>query len=98
MPCGRSRDAIECAFPENTMRHISVDETRRRFLGQFSALGLGGTLLPGVLWADMQQSGAQQITIEMLKNALTMSGLSFTEDDQKAMLQADNQRLTRVTE
>src|SRR5215210_4615396 len=98
MPCGRSRDAIECAFPENTMRHISVDETRRRFLGQFSALGLGGTLLPGVLWADMQQTGTQQITPEMLKNALAMAGLSFTDEDQKTMLQAVNQSLTRMTE
>jgi Asp-tRNA(Asn)/Glu-tRNA(Gln) amidotransferase A subunit family amidase len=80
------------------MRHISVDETRRRFLGQCSALGLGGTLLPGVLWADMQQTGTQQITPEMLKNALAMSGLSFTDEDQKAMLRAVNQSLTRMTE
>src|SRR5688572_15752724 len=98
MPRRAPCDAIEFAFPENTMRHMSVDETRRRFLGQFSALGLGGTLLPGVLWADMQQTGTQQITPEMLKNALAMSGLSFTEDDQKAMLQAVNQSLTRMTE
>ena len=34
----------------------SIDETRRRFIAQFSSLGLGGTLLPGILWADMQQS------------------------------------------
>ena len=91
----------------------SIDATRRRFIAQFSALGLGGTLLPGVLWAEMnrgprpavfagwgvvQQTGAQQITPEMLKHALAMAGLSFTEDDQKAMLQAVNQNLTRVTE
>ena len=36
--------------------------------------------------------------MEMLKNALAMSGLSFTDEDQKAMLQAVNQSLTRMTE
>ena len=80
------------------MASLTTDETRRRFLAQFSSLGLGGTLLPGVLWAEMQQTGAQQITAEMLKSALAMSGLSFTEEDQKAMLQAVNQNLTRFTE
>ena len=76
----------------------SIDETRRRFLAQFSAMGLSTTLLPGVLWAEMQQSGAQQITQDMLKTALTMSGLSFTDDDQKAMVQQVNQNLTRMSE
>ena len=38
------------------------DETRRRFLSFFSGVGLGGTLLPGVLWAQLQQDGAQRIT------------------------------------
>jgi Asp-tRNA(Asn)/Glu-tRNA(Gln) amidotransferase A subunit family amidase len=76
----------------------TVDETRRRFIAQFSTLGLSGTLLPGVLWADMQQTGAQQITAEMLTHAIAMAGLSFSDDDQKSMLEAVNQNLTRFTE
>jgi Asp-tRNA(Asn)/Glu-tRNA(Gln) amidotransferase A subunit family amidase len=81
------------------MTTTSIDGTRRRFLAQCSSLGLGGTLLPGILWAEMQQTGgAQQVTPEMLKNAIAMAGLSFTEADQKTMLQAVNQNLTRVTE
>ena len=72
-----------------------IDETRRRFLSFFSGVGLGGTLLPGVLWAQAQQEGTQAITPPMLRDALALSGLTFTEEDQKAMLQAVNQNLTR---
>src|SRR5580692_11810556 len=72
-----------------------TEETRRRFLGCFTGIGLSGTLLPGVLWAQMQRDGAQKITPEMLKDALAVSGLSFSDDDQKAMLQAVNSNLTR---
>jgi len=71
-----------------------TDETRRRFLACFSSLGLGGTLLPGVLWAQAQQEGAQRISPEMLRDALAVSGLSFSDEDQKSMLQAVNRNLT----
>jgi Asp-tRNA(Asn)/Glu-tRNA(Gln) amidotransferase A subunit family amidase len=73
-------------------------ESRRRFLGFFSGMGLGGTLLPGVLWAQLQQDGAQKITLPMLTDALALSGLTFAEEDQKALLQAANQNLARYEE
>lgn len=76
----------------------ALDATRRTFLAQFSSLGLGSTLLPGVLWAGMQQTGTQEITAEMLSAAITMAGLSFSADDQKSMLDAVNQNLVRFTE
>jgi Asp-tRNA(Asn)/Glu-tRNA(Gln) amidotransferase A subunit family amidase len=78
----------------------SVDETRRRLLGFFSGIGLGGTLLPGVLWAQLQQegTGSQTITAPMLRDALALSGFSFSDDEQAAMLQAANQNLTRYEE
>ena len=77
----------------------ATDATRRRFLSYFSNLGLSTTLLPGVLWAQVQQQqGAQQITLEILSNALAISGLSFSEDDRKAMLQGLNQNLARYEE
>jgi hypothetical protein len=65
----------------------STDEARRRFLAYFSAIGLSSTLLPGALWAQAQQAdaAAPQFTIEMLKNALALSGLTFSDDDEKAM-------------
>jgi Asp-tRNA(Asn)/Glu-tRNA(Gln) amidotransferase A subunit family amidase len=74
------------------------DETRRRFLSFFSGVGLGGTLLPGVLWAQLQQDGAQRITQRMLADSLALSGLTFSEEDQRSMLQAANQNLTRYEE
>ncbi len=77
---------------------LSNDESRRRFLAYFSSIGLSGTLLPGALWAQAQQAGAQQITAEILKSSLAMAGLSFTEEDQRAMLQGVNQNLTRYEE
>jgi len=76
----------------------TTEESRRRFLGFFSGAGLGGTLLPGVLWAQVQQEGAQRITQAMLTDALSLSGLTFSEEDQKALLQAANQSLTRYEE
>src|SRR5262245_26796496 len=48
--------ALEC-LRQRTLMISSIDETRRRFIAQFSSLGLGGTLLPGILWAEMQQTG-----------------------------------------
>ena len=80
------------------MTTSSLDATRRRFLGQFSSLGLAGTLLPGVLWAEVQQTGAETVSAEMLASALAMAGLSFSAEDQKSMLSAINQNLRRFTE
>jgi Asp-tRNA(Asn)/Glu-tRNA(Gln) amidotransferase A subunit family amidase len=71
------------------------DESRRKFLAFFSGAGLGGTLLPGVLWAQIQQDSAQKVTQPMLADALQLSGLTFAEDDQKAMLEAVNRQLTQ---
>src|SRR5215472_8395734 len=76
----------------------ATPEGRRRFLAYFSSIGLGGTLLPGVLWAQAQESESPEITLEMLQSALKISGLEFTEDDEKAMLNGLNQNLTRFRE
>ena len=75
-----------------------TDENRRRFLAYFSGAGLSATLLPGVLWAQLQQEGAQTVTAEMLAGALAVAGLKFSEEDQKAMLQAVNANLPRYEE
>ena len=49
--------------------------TRRRFMAYFSGIGLTTTLLPGVLWAKMQQRGEARITKSMLANAEKLAGL-----------------------
>ena len=76
----------------------STDQKRRRFIGFFSGIGLGSTLLPGALWAQLQQSGEPAITKPMLRDALALSGLSFDDKDQQSMLEAANQSLARYEE
>lgn len=76
----------------------STDENRRRFLAYFSGAGLGATLLPGVLWAQLHQEDAPAVTSAMLAGALAVAGLKFSEEDQKAMLQAVNANLGRYEE
>ena len=77
-----------------------TDESRRRFLNYFSGIGLSATLLPGVLWAEIQQQpeGEQKVTLEMMKSALELSGLSFPDEDLKAMQQGANRNLTAYEE
>ena len=43
---------------------MDVVETRRRFMAHFAGAGLGATLVPGVLWARMQDAGASQVTLD----------------------------------
>ncbi len=59
---------------------------RRRFLAAFSAAGVSSTLLPGVLWARMQEQGAEKVTMAMLNDALAIAGLDFGEEDKKQIL------------
>ena len=80
------------------MQDSLLDATRRRFLSVSAAAGLGGTLLPGALFALATQAAAQTpaasgdkpalpaITPEMIEQAATIAGLSFTEAQRKMML------------
>ena len=75
----------------------SSAESRREFLATLSGLGLGATLLPGVLWAKMEAEGTQQITASTLKAAAALAGLEFTDVELATMLQAVTQNCSRVT-
>jgi len=71
----------------------ALDELNRRaFLSHFSGLGLGGTLLPGVLWARFQEGA--RITPEILADAEKVAGLEFTEEEREAMVRGLNQNLS----
>jgi Asp-tRNA(Asn)/Glu-tRNA(Gln) amidotransferase A subunit family amidase len=76
----------------------TAGQSRRRLLSYFSGIGLGSTLLPGVLWAEMQQESEPRVTAEMLRSALALAGLSFSDEDQKAMLQGVNRNLQNFEE
>ena len=64
---------------------------RRGFLAYFAATGLGGTLLPGVLWAKVQEGGV--VTSDVLADAEKIAGLEFTEQEREMMLRGLNQNL-----
>ena len=64
----------------------------------FAGLGLGATLAPGVLWARMQDAGATTVTLEMLTDALKLSGIELSEEDRKQMVDSANQNLNRIQE
>jgi Asp-tRNA(Asn)/Glu-tRNA(Gln) amidotransferase A subunit family amidase len=77
-------------------RTVRIDETRRRFVAYFTSVGLGATLVPGILWGKMQTAGTQTVTLEMLTSALDLEGVEFSEEERKQMVNAANQNLTRA--
>jgi Asp-tRNA(Asn)/Glu-tRNA(Gln) amidotransferase A subunit family amidase len=73
-------------------------ETRRRFMTHFASIGLGTTLAPGVLWARMQDAGANRVTLEMVTDALRLSGIELSEEERKAMVENANRNLSQYEE
>jgi Asp-tRNA(Asn)/Glu-tRNA(Gln) amidotransferase A subunit family amidase len=73
----------------------TLNETRRRFMAYFASAGLGSTLAPGVIWARMQDQGAQRVTLEMVADALKLAGIDATEEERKGMVNGANQSLAR---
>ncbi|MDB5988334.1 MAG: Amidase, partial [Nevskia sp.] len=71
-----------------------VTESRRRFIASFAAMGLSTTLLPGILWAKMEQAGTP-LTSAMLKDAAALAGLEFSDAELGEMLKGVNQNLQR---
>jgi Asp-tRNA(Asn)/Glu-tRNA(Gln) amidotransferase A subunit family amidase len=65
---------------------MSIDSLpdRRAFLGYFASIGLGSTLLPGVLWASVARGG--EITTQTIAAAEELAGVHFTEEQRAAMV------------
>ncbi len=80
------------------MTETALDQTRRRFMAHFAGIGLGTTLVPGVLWARMQDAGASRVTLAMVTDALRLSGIDLTEEERTAMVDAANTNLERYEE
>ena len=64
---------------------MSTSLDRRAFMGYFSSVGLGATLLPGVLWAQAQQQQAPEITKEMIAAAEEIAGVKLTDEERTAI-------------
>jgi Asp-tRNA(Asn)/Glu-tRNA(Gln) amidotransferase A subunit family amidase len=60
---------------------------RRNFMKTCSGMGLAGTLLPGVLWAQAQAEGAKKITKEMIESAAAIADVPISEDYKEMMLE-----------
>ncbi len=73
----------------------TLDETRRRFMTHFATVGLGSTLVPGVLWARMQDANAERLTLAMVRDALRLAGIEATDQEAEAMVNGANQNLAR---
>ncbi|MEW5930533.1 MAG: amidase [Gemmatimonadota bacterium] len=69
---------------------------RRAFLGVFSAMGLGGTLLPGVLWAKV--AGGAEITEETIACAAEVAGVEFDDDERRLMVQSLRRQAAQIEE
>lgn len=67
---------------------------RRDFLAYFSSLGLGSTLLPGVLWAKV--SAGAEITKETIAAAEEIAGVSFTDDERAMMVRNLNNQKNAI--
>src|SRR5258708_16423792 len=70
-------DELASGYPPNQ---------RRQFIEYFAFMGLSSSLLPGVLWAKLQEQKTQKITAEMLREAEEISGLHFPDAQRDMML------------
>ncbi len=61
----------------------SID--RRAFTAYFSTIGLGSTLLPGILWAKV--AAGEEITASTIAAAEDLAGLKFDEAERAMMLE-----------
>src|SRR5579859_7582728 len=60
---------------------------RREFVRKCAGLGFAGTLLPGVLWAQTQATGAKKITKEMIESAAAIADVPISEEYKEMMLE-----------
>jgi Asp-tRNA(Asn)/Glu-tRNA(Gln) amidotransferase A subunit family amidase len=70
------------------MTDSTMRPDRRHFLAYFSSIGLGSTLLPGVLWGKV--SAGAEITKETIASAEEIAGVSFTDDERAMMVRSLN--------
>ena len=77
------------------MKQERHSQRRRSFLAYFSSIGLSSTLLPGVLWAKLQESGTSSVSSEMIGEAARLAGLDLTDAEQNAMVEGVNKNLAR---
>jgi len=99
---GNAPNIVFCRLEEPPRHYdptlMDIHETRRRFIASLAGVGLGSTLVPGIVWARMQDAGTDKVTLEMVTDALRLSGIDLTEEERKALVDGANQNLVRYRE
>ncbi len=72
--------------------------SRRQLLEYFGSVGLSSTLLPGVLWAQVQQQQPAKLTRDMLRGAAAVAGMEFTDEQLDGMIDGLSQNVERYRE
>jgi Asp-tRNA(Asn)/Glu-tRNA(Gln) amidotransferase A subunit family amidase len=67
---------------------------RRHFMSYFASVGLGSTLLPGILWAKV--SAGEDITATTIAAAEELAGLKFEDAERAMMLDGLKQQEGRI--
>lgn len=67
---------------------------RRHFMSYFASVGLGSTLLPGLLWA--QVAAGEDITAASIAAAEELAGLKFDDAERTMMLDGLKQQEARI--
>lgn len=65
--------------------HAHTGHDRRAFLAFFSTLGVGASLLPGVLWARV--AAGAEITVATIAAAEEVAGVHFTDEQRQQMVE-----------
>ncbi len=69
-------------------------DARRAFLAHCTALGVGATLFPGVLWAKVV--AGEEITAATIAAAAEVAGVTFTDEEREQMLAGVKRQSTQI--
>jgi Asp-tRNA(Asn)/Glu-tRNA(Gln) amidotransferase A subunit family amidase len=71
----------------------NIDQTRRRFMATFAGAGLGSTLVPGIVWARVQDAVNPRVTLAMINEALKLAGVEVSEEEKTGLVDGANRNL-----
>ncbi|HEY2163171.1 MAG TPA: amidase [Gemmatimonadaceae bacterium] len=69
---------------------------RRAFMAYFGSIGLGSTLLPGVIWAQAAQQEGSAITAAQIAAAEEVAGLKFSDQERADMADGLSRALNAI--
>lgn len=73
-----------------------LQSSRRNFLATCSALGIGGSLLPGVLWAKIADGA--EITAATVQAAEEIAGVQYSDAEREQIVGALRRQATQIAE